>query len=195
MSAGDWLAAYEGRTVVVIASGPSLTAEDCEAVRAAGLPAFVTNTTFRMCPWADVLLAHDSKWWRAHGAEAEAVFAGIRFRCGAAPRALNRKTSARTLLQFRGFGNTGCAAISLAALAGARRVILLGVDCQRTGGATHWHGDHPPELSNAKTLDKWPRKFEKVAAYAKGRGCTVVNASRETALTCFPRVALEQEIG
>lgn len=178
---------------MVIASGPSLTAADCEAVRAAGLPAFVTNTTFRVCPWADVLLAHDAKWWKVHEAEVKATFKGRRFRCGSAPRVFGEPVG-RWLLEFRSFGNTGCAAISLAALAGARRVVLLGVDCQRTGGATHWHGDHPPELSNAKTMDKWPAKFVKVAAYARGKGCEVVNASRETALTCFPRVRLEDEL-
>ena len=66
---GDWLRAYAGRAVVVIASGPSLTEDDCEAVRKSGLPAFVVNTTFRRCPWADVLVAHDSKWWQTYGAE------------------------------------------------------------------------------------------------------------------------------
>lgn len=189
----DWLQAFAGRTVAVIASGPSLTEDDCEAVHAAGLPTFVVNTTFRRCPWADVLVAHDSKWWQMYGAEVAANFRGRRFRCGNAPRVLDEKPD-RWLLEFRSFGNSGCAAISLAALAGARRVVLLGVDCQRTGGLVHWHGDHPPELSNARSMDKWPRKFEKVAAYARGKGCEVVNASRATALECFQRVSLVDEL-
>jgi hypothetical protein len=189
----DWLQAFAGRTVVVVASGPSLTEADCEAVRASGLPTFVVNTTFRRCPWADVLVAHDAKWWQLHRAEVEASFEGRRFRCGNAPRIDGEKPAA-WLLQFRSFSNSGAAAVSLAVLAGARRVVLLGVDCQRTGGLTHWHGDHPPELSNARSIDRWPRKFEKVGAYAKSKGCEVVNASRETALECFPRVELEAEL-
>ena len=189
----DWLQSFAGRTVAVIASGPSLTEEDCEAVRSAGLPTFVVNTSFRRALWADMLVAHDAKWWLAYGAEVDATFKGRRFRCGSAPRIVGEKP-ALWLLQFRAFGNSGCAAISLAALAGARRVLLLGVDCQRTGGAVHWHGDHPPELSNARLIDKWPPKFAKVAAYASGKGCEVVNCSRETALTCFRRARLVDEL-
>ena len=190
---GEWLRAYAGRAVVVIASGPSLTEDDCEAVRKSGLPAFVVNTTFRRCPWADVLVAHDSKWWQTYGAEVESSFKGRRFRCGNAPRMVG-ESGGSWLLQFRSFGNSGAAAISLAVLSGARRVVLLGVDCQRTGGATHWHGDHPAPLSNAVSIDRWPRKFEKVAQYARGNGCEVVNASRSTALQCFPRVTLCDEL-
>lgn len=189
----NWLAAFAGRTVVVIASGPSLTAEDCEAVRAAGLPTFVTNTTFLRCPWADVLVAFDSKWWKTYRAEVGAVFKGRQFRC-AGQRFTPGERPPAALLKFRGFGNSGTAAISLAALAGARRVVLLGCDAQFSGGQSHWHGDHPEGLSNARSVARWPAKFEQVAAYAKAKGCEVVNASRETALTCFPRVDLEAEL-
>ena len=59
MKLPDW----RGRTVVCIASGPSLTAEDCELVRESGCPVIVTNTTFRLCPWADMLYAFDRPWW------------------------------------------------------------------------------------------------------------------------------------
>jgi len=188
----DWLSAFEGRTVVVVASGPSLTQEDCETVRASGLPVFVTNTMFQRFPSADVLVAHDSKWWKVYRAEVAATFKGRQFHCNA-PHTGDRKASA-ALLQYRSFGNSGTAAISLAVLAGAKKVVLLGCDCQRTNGATHSHGDHPPELSNARSIDKWPRKFEKVADYARRKGCVVVNASRSTLLECFPRVSLKSAL-
>jgi len=41
----------------------------------------------------------------------------------------------------------------------------------------------------------WPGKFAKAAAYAKRCGSVVVNCSRETALTCFERGDLDQELG
>jgi hypothetical protein len=41
---------------------------------------------------------------------------------------------------------------------------------------------------------RWFPKFAQAAAFAAGKGCTVVNASRDTALTCFPRVGLEDEL-
>ena len=38
---------------------------------------------------------------------------------------------------------------------GAKRVVMLGYDCQHTGGRAHWHPDHGGHLGNAKTIDRW----------------------------------------
>ncbi|HWI12242.1 MAG TPA: hypothetical protein VNU48_12990 [Burkholderiaceae bacterium] len=93
---------WPGATVVILASGPSLTVEQCEQVQvwcksaggAGGAGAeqmrrcIAINTTFRRAPWADVLYACDAPWWRAaddetkrhgfrsHCEEAAAVFRG-----------------------------------------------------------------------------------------------------------------------
>lgn len=187
----DWLRELAG-TVVCIASGPSLTAEDCDRVRRSGLATVVTNTTFRLCPWATVLMAHDDRWWRHYHAEVAATFRGHRVSCSANGRPYGAHTL--QLLRFRPFGNSGAAAISLAVLAGARSVILLGYDCQRTEGRAHWHGDHPEPLGNAGSLKKWPAQFEQVARYARERGCQVRNATRCTALSAFPLASLEQAL-
>lgn len=183
----DWLHKLKG-TVVCIASGPSLTAEDCELVRESGLPTIVTNTTFKLCPWATVLVAHDEKWWKTYFEELKS-FPGHKVTGALGGRRYGAQSLA--LLKFRTFRNSGAAAISLAALARAQRVVMLGYDCQHTGGKTHWHGDHPAGLGNAGSVPKWPAMFQQVKHYAKQRGCEVVNASRATALTCFPRVELE----
>jgi hypothetical protein len=185
----DWA----GRTVVCIASGPSLTADDCELVRAAAVPTVVTNTTFRMCPWADVLFGMDLKWWLEYHEEAKKTFTG-RLLAGSGIVSRLGIESVYGCPWFTSFGNSGASAISLAVAAGATKVVLVGFDAQRTGGQTHWHGDHPSSLSNAASLKNWPRKFDQVAAYAKGKGCKVVNASRATALTCFDRSDLRAEL-
>lgn len=187
----DWLRALTG-TVVCIASGPSLTREDCDRVRASGLPSVVTNTTFRLCPWATILMGYDDRWWRHHHAEVAGAFRGHRVTCAANGRAYGAHTL--RLLRFRPFGNSGAAAISLAALAGARRVILLGYDCQHTNGRAHWHEDHPAPLGNAGSVAKWPAQFAQVALYARLRRCVVINATRDTALNMFPIVPLEQAL-
>src|SRR5690606_26699587 len=116
-SAGRW------HTVVCIASGPSLTADDCAAVKAwrkgeKGRGVIVTNTTLRMVPWADVLYAMDKVWWDQYGEEAEKTFTGERW----APL---RYPGVRREIFNRG-KNSGVGAISLAAHWGARRIILLG---------------------------------------------------------------------
>lgn len=193
MKAKDWVGRWAGRTVVCIASGPSLTVEDCEAVQASGHPTIVTNTTFKRCPWADVLFGFDAKWWKEYSAEVADTFKGERITCSI----IGPKLGIKTLHQqpwFQACGNSGTAAISLAVHAHAQRILLLGFDCQKTGGRTHWHGDHPKTLGNARSISNWPRQFSMVAKFAKGKGVPVINCTRETALTCFPRVDLNASL-
>jgi hypothetical protein len=181
----EWVGRWVGRTVACVASGPSLTPDDCDAVRAAGLPTIVTNTTFRLCPWADVLMGFDGRWWREYRAEVDEVFKGRKLTCSQL-----KTVGAESLYGvpwFRLFANSGASAISLAISAGARRVLLLGYDCQMTGGRAHWHPDHPKSLTNCKSMPNWPQIFASVAKFAKSKDVEVVNCSRETALKCFPR--------
>lgn len=190
---GDWHDRWQGRTVICLASGPSLTPEDCETVRQTGHPVIVTNTTFRLAPWADVLFGFDGKWWREYRAEVEATFGGEKLTFSSAGPSLGVRTLHREAW-FTHFHNSGASAISLAVVAGASRVLLLGYDCQKTGGKAHWHGDHPRSLGNAKSISNWPTQFRGVARYAKSKGVEVLNCSRSTALTCFPRASLEDAL-
>lgn len=87
-------------------------------------------------------------------------------------------------------GNSGFQAVGLALLFGAKRVILLGYDMQLTGGRTHWHGDHK-KLGNpaADKMKRWHGNFALLAAQTS---VPILNATRETALKCFPRVNLSE---
>jgi len=188
---GEWVGRWTGRTVVCIASGPSLTKEDCETVRISGHPVIVTNTTFRMCPWADALLAHDGKWWKEYREEVEATFKGDRLTCSSA----GAQYGAKSLLYqawYQPAGNSGASAVSLAVSAGAAKIVLLGFDCQNTGGRVHWHGDHPSSLGNARTIANWPKQFDAVSRITKG--IQVINCSRQTILTCWPRGDLAESL-
>lgn len=184
----DWA----GRTVVCIASGPSLTAEDCALVRAAGHPAVVTNTTFRLVPWADALFAFDLKWWKLYHGEVLATFPGQRFTASQIAREGVVSTWGQPW--FRGFRNSGACAVSLAVCAGAAKVVMLGFDAAADHGKVHWHGDHPKGLENAASIVDWPRQFGMLAKFAAARGVEVVNASRRTRLDCFPRATLEDAL-
>lgn len=188
MNFPDW----SGQTVVCIASGPSLTPADCAAVRAADTATIVTNTTFRLCAWADALFAADPQWWTWHLAEVRRDFRGALF--------ADRDTHARFVQSahvhplYRSFGNSGACAIALAIACGARRIVMLGYDCALTGGRTHHHGQHAHGLRNCDTLPRWPKQFAALAAFAQQCATEVVNASRVSALDCFPRVPLEEAL-
>lgn len=124
----------------------------------------------------------DRDWWKVHRGEVE-TFEGELI--SPHPNCFG----ARRVAVGIAYRNSGAGAIALAAHFGATRIILLGYDCQKTEGKAHWHGDHPRGLGNAGSVAKWPAQFQKLAQ--DYRGLDIVNATRHTALTCFPLVQLE----
>lgn len=126
----------------------------------------------------------DSAWWAQYGLEAKEVFKGRL--CSISP------VDGVERILFAHSKNSGAGAISLAAHFGASRIILIGYDCQKTGGKAHWHEDHPGRLGNAGSLHRWPEQFEAVKKTLNG--AYVVNCSRETALECFSRNELDTEL-
>lgn len=176
----DW----RGRTVACLASGPSLTAEDAARVRC--WPTVVTNSTFRLCPWADALYWFDTDWWKVYAAEVRETFSGRVFTQSLASR--SGVECLRASPRFRSFGNSGASAVAMAVAFGASRVVLLGYDCGLTRGLTHHHGDHPEPLRNCTRPERWRLQFERLARWSR---TPIVNASRETTLTCFQRADLD----
>jgi hypothetical protein len=75
---------------------------------------------------------------------------------------------------------------------GATRVLLLGYDMQRTNGKDHYHADHPYRMANPYT--SWQRLYRTLAPEIAAAGVTVINCSRETALTCFPRQSIAEAL-
>lgn len=179
---------WDGKTVVCIASGPSLTKADCDFVRDAGLPTVAVNLSWKMAPFADVVYGGDMAFWDAYGSEIDVP--AEKWTC-------TRTASVKHGLNLHaayGPYNSGSRAIQFALDRGAARVILIGYDCSVDDG-THWHGDH--KLTKNPTPDRvrlWHRQFAAVALQAKVKKAQVVNCSRETALCVFPRGDLEQEL-
>jgi hypothetical protein len=130
----------------------------------------------------------DLKWWNVYGSDVAARFAGERVSVAKVPK-VNR------FGMIPHYSNSGAASMSLAASRGAKRIVMLGYDCQKTDGKAHWHGDHVAQLGNARSMPKWPENFAKLAAALKRAGVEVVNASRATALACFPLSTLEESLG
>jgi hypothetical protein len=178
---------------IIIAPGPSLCRCDTMALRGHGRTVAVSCAVF-FAPWADVLYAADGAWWRYYGPKLE-WYRGKR---------VSRSYQSKTIQRFRGKGwartggNSGHMAIQYAVDNGAKHIALIGFDQQKTNGKAHVHADHPTfekarvRLSNASGIRAWPAAMVATARDIKQRGVEVVNLSRETALTCFPRVTVEQ---
>lgn len=147
-------------------------------------------------PFADVLYACDWRWWHEYFDKVRVNFRGEMWSCseqardqfglywirGAPGDGLHSDVD--TILHGM---NSGHQAINLAHVFGAARILLLGYDCQHTGGKSHWHGNHPKTLGNARCVAHWAKGFARQAQDAKLRGVEIINCSRATALRCFTR--------
>ena len=89
-------------------------------------------------------------------------------------------------------GNSGGAAINIAAHAGVKRIILLGFDMKNEGKTTHWHFLYGQK--NLKTLpyDKHLICFPYIARDAKHLGIEIINANPDSAINCFKKVPLKE---
>ncbi len=195
---------WSRHTVVILASGPSLTDDQTAYVRQTdNTRVIAVNTSFRKAPWADVVYAGDHLWWKIHIAEIKKVSRAALWTCdsGSADRwKINRVRAANKeglgLGAVHMGGNSGYAAINLAFLWGARKIVLLGFDMKPgEGGQKHWHLDHPEPLTQRQLFDEWIHKFKKMAEDLKARGVLVVNCTPDSALPWFPLAALGDTLG
>jgi hypothetical protein len=133
-----------------------------------------------------MLFAMDKQWWDMHHAEVALTFKGER--TSSNPVAYGVK---RLPPSIKPYSNSGAACISIAINSGAETVIMLGYDCQHTGGVTHWHGSHPKGLGDAGSVKRWPVRFDQLKRELGDRA-KIINASRATALTMFDRMELSE---
>jgi hypothetical protein len=197
---------WTGETVVCIASGPSLTREDVDFVRGKAR-VIVVNNNYQLAPWADVLYAADAAWWKwaykgLNGHESFRAFRGLKYSLSAGAalfpgvQVLARGTTDGLALkptQLATGSNSGYQAINLAYhLAGPQsRIVLLGYDMQRgSKGEEHWHANHPNPSRSAFAM--WRRLFESLVQPLQAHGVEVINCTRRTALTCFPRRPIDE---
>lgn len=186
---------WDGDTVVIMGSGPSLTRSDVEYVRGKA-KTIVINTTYELAPWADVLYACDGRWWRWRKGAPE--FAGMKYSIDAQATCYGvtvLKSSGVEGLELRPHAirtgrNSGYQAIGLAVHFGAKRIVLLGYDMSPgPNGEQHHHADHPNR--SRSPYAKFIAAFDSIVQPLMDIGVQVVNCTRRTALACFPCLPLE----
>lgn len=202
---------WPGETVVLIGTGPSLTQADVDFCRGRARVVAIKDA-YQVAPWADALYCADEVWWMHHGRSLE--FEGLRFALVAPERryieAVRDARAQRLQIggssgldgrptHLRTGAHSGFSAINLAAHLGARRIVLLGYDLQASpDGAGHFFGEHA-----YRSTDPGRRKstcYDKVDVYQSlveplaARGISVVNATRQTALTVFPQLSIQEAL-
>jgi hypothetical protein len=209
--------AWEGETLAIVCSGPSLTAADLERVRGR-MPVIAVNDNYLVAPFADIVYFADAQWWKWHSTGIEKNWAWARFTSEQVKKAFaefrgQKCTIENTGLQvsdpgvffLHNFGseglsdrpnglhtgsNSGYQAINLAVLAGAKRILLLGYDMKHTGGRSHAHNGHPVKHPEDVYL-RYARNFATMVPHLQKLGVEVVNCTPQSAITCFPKEALE----
>lgn len=201
---------WPGETVCCIASGPSLVQADVDYLRGK-CRVVVTNSSWRMAPWADLLYACDGDWWKHYNGVPE--FAGLKVTTDPAAaarwglkcvplaakhegdRQVNNIPGVTTDPMFlHSGGNSGYQMFNLAGhlIGWAGRILLLAYDLkQGADGRLHWFGDHPQPLRNGKNYPLWRKRFATIPASLPA-GVEVLNCTRDTALDCFRCARLEE---
>ena len=201
------LRAWPGQTVVCIAGGPSLTAEQCASVgiaHAFGLVRVIAvNDAYRLAPFAEVCYFADGRWWAWHKDKPDFVaFAGQK--CSIVNSGKDITDSEVHILRNAGaWGistkpdalitgrNSGYQALNMAILAGAAKVVLLGYDGREPGPgeATHWFGDHP-RVEPTSVYREYRQAMARGAAEIAAAGVEVINCSPGSAIDTFRKLDL-----
>jgi hypothetical protein len=195
-----------------MASGPSLTKEALHQVRMTRWErqwnVLMINDCYKVAPWADALYACDNAWWNIHGN----CFKGQKWACHQDVEANNKLELAEKLdlnLVSSKDGdyfsldpsvichgsNSGFQAVNLALHFGCKFIVLVGFDMRCVNGSAHFFGRHPDPLGDGddNTYRKFANAFAR-AAPSIPSDVTIINATPNSALTCFPMMPLSDAI-
>jgi hypothetical protein len=169
------------------------------------------NISYMIGSWIDMCFFGDVGFF-LRNKTGLAEFPGIKITCHARVSKYNwvkylpQDTSKRTGIssdprRICWNANSGAAAISVAANAGAKRIILLGFDMQIVDNKQHWHNQY----DRIGALDSKGREvlppftshligFPYILQDAKKRGIEILNACPDSAITCFKKVNVKDII-
>lgn len=181
---------FDGLTICCIASGPSLTEEDCKLIEESGLPTIAINNAWKLARFCEVLYAADFKYWNAYleSIDIDAEF----WTCSKRARdifGINHHDK-------NGAVCSGARAIEFAIEQGAKKIILIGYDNSLKNGI-HFDGKHTGssygyKLGNPNQVDL--DRFKNAFARINKKEVDIVNCSRYTELKTFRIGKLEEEL-
>lgn len=148
-----------------------------------------------------MLYGADVAWWHYYAQEALA-FKGLKVTC---TQCDFREVLRLEVTGLEGFdprpgcirtgSNSAYQAAHIAAQAGARRILLCGVDLHDRDGSHH-HGDHPSPLrtTSERSFNVMRERFGTLVEPLQQLGIEVFNCSPGSALRCFPYRAIEDAL-
>lgn len=198
-----WCPDLRGERVLFVASGPSCKTVPLHEARGR-CRAVAINTSWELCPWADILYASDGAWWRQKNGVPG--FAGIKVTQSEAAqkrfpdvnRILVRRKFDRLVVDQSGEigdgGNSLFQAINIVVKAGPPRVMGFAGADMRLDYGVHWHGRHEGMLNNPKerSVRRWIAALDGIAGDLKALGITVLNLSAISSLTAYRKATLQE---
>jgi hypothetical protein len=207
MARPGWYPDWTGKTVTLVASGPSAAEVDLEI--GIGRTKFVAiNNSWKLCPWADALHACDVQWWDEHKGCPE--FMGslkvcVDYRIRDRPKSwgvsflhCHRPSDAFEMKQIGNVGwggNSGYNCLNWVAQLYPKKIILVGYDMTRQFGA-HWHEPHSGGLSNPTNvnIERWRRVMEWAHIPLGQAGITTINCSSISVLKKYPKMTFQEAL-
>ncbi len=198
---------WAGQRCWIIGGGESLKGFDFSVLR--GENVIAINRAVEVAPFAEVMFSMDSRlygWYKRRHPEmpteshdAFAACRGLRVWVAGDGDTFENDVLLVKRLGNRGFsmslrdgiytgGNSGYAALQLAACLGATTIYLLGYDM--TQG--NFHSGYPTSGSDPKTRG-WIEGFNKLAPKLAAAGIQVVNMNPASRLRCFPFGEIKQK--
>jgi hypothetical protein len=89
-------------------------------------------------------------------------------------------------------GSSGYAAVNLAVLKHAQGIVLFGFDYHTRDGEHYY--DDPPWYWQHSCWSTWAQGYESMLPALRAAGVEVINASPTSAITCFPKLTIEDAL-
>jgi hypothetical protein len=199
----DWFPDWSNEVCIIVASGPSAKDHQFEDYR--GRAKFiVVNNSWKLVPWADVLIGADGGWWQRY--KGVPGFTGIKVTLDVS---VSRQFDLELIKLVKHVqslstdkpgvvgmgGNSGFYALNLAVQFGCKKIILVGFDMHLKNGM-HWHGPHEKGLNNPiqHRIQKWRAALDNEASNLRRMGVEVINASETSALTAYPKMTVHEAL-
>lgn len=197
----DWFLDWSNDICIIVASGPS--AKDIDLAPYKDAAKFIAiNNSWKLAPWADILIAADGGWWTRYKGVPD--FKGIKVSLDVnvsrqfglqlvkLVRHITTMTTDKPGIVGMG-GNTGFYAINLAIQFKCKKIVLVGFDMTLKHGI-HWHGQHEKGLNNpiGHRIENWRKALDKEASHLKTLGVEIINTSQVSALTAYKKMEVKE---